>query len=46
MATFKSECDSCAKVCKQGSIPAICNTFLLKIPIFNFLPTHEADIRP
>ena len=22
----------------QGPIPAICNTFLLKIPKFNFLP--------
>ena len=31
---------------KQGYIPAICNTVLLKIPKFNFLPTHEAEIRP
>ena len=31
---------------KQGHKPAICNTFLLKIPKFNFLPSHEAEIRP
>ena len=40
------ECDSCARVYKQGHIPAICNTFLLKIPKFSFLSTHEAEIRP
>ena len=40
------ECDSCARFYKQGPIPAICNTFLLKIPKFNILPTHEAEIRP
>ena len=31
---------------KQGHITAICSTFLLTIPKFNFLPTHEAKIRP
>ena len=40
------ESDSCARVYKKGPIPAIFNTFLLKIPKFNFLPTHEAEIRP
>ena len=40
------ECDSCARIYKQGPIPAICNTSLREIPKFNFLPTHEAEIRP
>ena len=40
------ECDSCARVYKQGPILAICNTFLLKILKFSFLSTHEAEIRP
>ena len=40
------ECDSCAKIYKQGPIPATCNTSILKIPKFIFLPTHEAEIRP
>ena len=40
------ECDSCARVYKQGPIPAICNTFLIKIPKFSFLSTHEAEIKP
>ena len=39
------ECDSCTKIYKQGPIPAICNTFLLKIPKFIFLQAHEAEIR-
>ena len=40
------ECDICARIYNQGPIPTICNTSLLKIPKFNFLPTHEAEIRP
>ena len=40
------ECDSCARIYKQGPIPAFCNTFLLKILKFSFLSTHEAEIRP
>ena len=40
------ECDNYAGIYKQGPIPAIYNTSLLKIPKFNFLPTHEAEIRP
>ena len=42
----KFECDSSARIHKQGPLPAICNMSLLKIPKFNFLPTHEAKIRP
>ena len=30
------ECDSCAGIYKQGPIPAICDTVLLKIPKFIF----------
>ena len=35
-------------ILKQGPIPAtcICNTSLLKFPKFNFLPTHETEVRP
>ena len=40
------EFDICARIYKQGPIPAIFNTFLLKIPKLIFLPTHEAEIRP
>ena len=40
------ECDSCARIYKQEPIPAFCNTSLLKIPKFNFLPTHEVETRP
>ena len=30
----------------EGPIPATFNMFLLKIPKFSFLSTHEAEIRP
>ena len=40
------ECDICVRIHKQEPIPAICNTFLLKIPKFIFLPTHVAEIKP
>ena len=34
------ECDSFARIYKLGPITAICNTFLLKIPKFNFFYQH------
>ena len=47
MPTCVIACGSCARIYKQGHIPAICNIFLLKnFKIHFFLPTHEAEIKP
>ena len=40
------ECHSFAKIYKPGQISATCNISLFRILKFNFLPTHEAEIRP
>ena len=40
------ECDICARIHKQGPLPAFCNNSLLNIPKFIFLLTHEGEIRP
>ena len=37
------ECDSCARIYKQGPMPAFCNTSLLKIPKLDFLPTQALN---